>query len=200
MALPNLYRLRSTITVGGVPCLFTTYWGNAGLASGTAVATEAAARVRAFWNSLAGVIASSSVLAIDTNVAVLDPADGDLIGTFTGSAPATVTFTATGDNVPLMSQALLRYATGQFINGRALVGRSFIPGLVETGAAGAGPTVSVQAAINTAAGLLGTTVTTAITQAVWHRPTPALPTSGQAWDVTGRSVSNAWAVQKGRRP
>lgn len=201
MSLADLFRVRATLSLSGVNALHTTYWSNPSLASNTAVATEALARVRAFWNSYAAHVASTATLTIDPVVVQLDQATGQPLAAYPGTPPAAVTFTGTGDLLPFSSQKLVKYSTGVYVRGRALVGRSFIPfGLESDSVTGTGPTAADVTALNTALGLLGTTVVTAITQGVWSRPLPGVVGSGQVEAVTARAASTKWAVQKNRRP
>lgn len=200
MSTGSLHRLRAVVTIGGVQCLHTTYWSDSAVVGDTAAATEAAARVRAFWSSLAPLITGGGSLSIDPTTIILNSANGQAVGAGAGSPPATVTFTAAGDVVPLASQALLRYETGVYIAGRRFRGRTFIPGLTEASSAGTGPIAGTVSAINTAAGLLGTTVVSALTQAVWHRPSAPGASDGQWQAVTSRVCQPKWAVLKGRRP
>lgn len=201
MSSATTFRHRATFVVGGVSTLFTTYWGDTSIVGSTALATEASARVRAFFNALAAVIKSTSTLTIDPTVIQINSGTGEATGAFTGSAPAAVTFTGSTDALPLSTQALIRLQTGVFVRGRALKGRIFLPGLMENANTdGVGPSGTVLTTLNTAVGLLGTTVVSSIDQLVWHRPNDALGVVGQSELVTARSISPNWAVQKGRRP
>lgn len=201
MSAATLYRSRATLTVSGVQCLVTTYWDDISIVGGAALATEALARVRACFSSLASLIVAGSSISFDTSVVQLNQTTGQAIAAFTGSAPAAVTFTGSGDPLPFQTQALVRYGTGVFIRGRRLVGRTFVPGLLESvSTSGIGPSSALQNSLNTAFGLLGTTVVSNINQVVWSRPSSLVPGSGQAEPVTSRSASATWAVQTGRRP
>lgn len=201
MSSAALYRLRTTLSFAGSQALFTTYWDNPSIAAGSAVATEALARVRAFWNSVAARLPSTATIAFDPVLIQLDQVTGQPLAAYSGTPPAAVAFTGSVDALPLSTQLLVRYNTGIYVRGRALVGRSFIPYLDENASVtGTGPNSGTITGFNTALGLLGTTVLTSINQVVWSRPNAAFPGSGQAEPVTSRTVSTTWAVQKGRRP
>jgi hypothetical protein len=188
------------MTVGGQACLLTTYWDDVSLVGGTALATEANARVRAMLNSLAATISITSTVAFDPTAVQLNQTTGSPIAAATGSTPAALSFTGGLNPLPLATQALFRYATGQFIRGRKLVGHTFLPGLTEgANDTGVGPNAAAITSLNTAVGLLGTTITSAINQVVWSRPNPAVPGSGEAWPVTARTTSTSWAQQRNRR-
>lgn len=201
MSSAQTYRLRASLAFGGSTALFTTYWGDSGLVGPVPVATEAVKRVRAMWNSLATRLPAATVLTIDNVLVQIDQTTGQPTGAFVGTAAAAVTFSGATDPLPLSTQVLAQYTTGIFIRGRALKGRSFLPFFDENASSsGSGPNSGTITAVNTALGLLGTTVTSAIDQLVWNRPNPAIPGSGQSEVITGRSCSSFWAVQKGRRP
>lgn len=199
--MTDLYRARATLTVSGVPCLITTYWQKDVAVTPDQAATEALARVRAMFASAASTILAGSSLTFDTSVQVITDSSGTLTGVGTGSSPAAVTFTGSGEPLPLQTQALARFGTAAYVRGRNLRGRMFIPGIVEAGSSsGIGPTAAYITSWNTALGLLGTTVVSNISQVVWSRPTAPGATDGQFGNVTSRSLSPNWAVQKGRRP
>lgn len=201
MSAATLFRQRTTLLVGGVPCLFTTYWDDVAIVGGTALATEACARVRAMFSSLASTIAAGVTISFDTTVVQMSQTTGQPTGAFVATPPASVTPVGAAQPLPLATQALARWDTGIYIRGRRLVGKSFLPGFMESGSdTGVGPNSSLTTALNTAIGLLGTVVSSNIRQVVWSRPNPAVPGSGQAEAVTSRTVSPSWAVQRGRRP
>lgn len=183
--------------------LFTTYWDSTGAAS-TALATEAMARVRAFFNSGASLFPPGMTLTYNTVLDEIEETDGNLVGQVSGTAPAAVTFTGSVDLLPLQTQAVLRLQTGTFRDGRRLQGRIFVPYLKESSNSASGaPESTTVTALNAAATLLGTTVVTAMNQRVWSRPreaTLALPArSGLSAVVIARATSASWGVLKSRR-
>lgn len=182
----------------GTPSLVTHYWDSAG-GSGVALATEAVARVRAFWNSFAAWVGSGSTWTPNLVVDEIEETTGALVNQYAASAPAGVAFTATGDALPLFTQGLLRYGTAAFIDGRRVQGRTYVPGVVESSSAGnpAAPIPAYITALNTAAALLGTTIITPMSQRVWHRPGPR--GAGLSAPVITRQAANTWAVLKSRR-
>lgn len=181
----------------GSPALLTYYWDSTGAAP-AALATEAHARVRAFWNSLAAWLPTVAALAITPEVDEIEETNGQIVGQAVGTLPAAVSFTATTDSLPYQTQALLGLTTGTFISGRRLKGRQFIPGLTEAAnTSGGAPFGTAVTALNTAASLLGTTVVTPVNQRVWHRPVGG--SGGLSAIVTSRSASTKWAVLKSRR-
>lgn len=185
-------------SAGGPLALLTYYWDGTGAAD-TALVTEAHARVRAFWNSLAARVYSGATLIFAfPDGDFIEETTGDIVSQATGSAPAGVTFTGTGDVMPLQTQGLLRLRTGTFIGGRRLVGKQYLPGWTEGQNDILGtPTATWVTGVNTAAALLSTTVVTPLNQRVWHRPGGVGP--GTSAIVSSRTASGQWAVLRSRR-
>lgn len=198
--MTDTYRARAVLTINGVASLITTYWSTSNPTPDAATATEALARVRAMFNSAAAQIPSGSTLTFDTAVQIIDSATGTLVNAATGTSPAAVTFTGAGDPLPAQTQGLARFTTSNFLRGRNVKGRMFIPGPGE-GANGTNgqPNSAYTTAWNTAIGLLGTTIVTPISQVVWSRPTAPGASDGAISAVSGRVMSSSWAVQRGRR-
>lgn len=196
--MATFYRQRAVFDnpSGGGKSLFTFYWDSAG-GTPASIATEAAARVRAFFNSMVTLFPNSGTATVNAFGDEVEETNGQIVGTFVGTPVATVTGTGSGDFLPMQTQGLLRLQTGSFINGRRVAGRIFLPNQLETFNTGGAPLASWVTAVNTAAALLGTTVVTPIAQRVWHRPGPA--GAGLSVVVTGRSASTNWAILKSRR-
>jgi len=200
----TIYRARFTVTGIPAPALCTTYWAANG-ATSQQTATEAVARVRAFANSWAPRLSGLATVTFDLTVPVIDETTGQISAVVTAAAPAAVSPAQTGDENPGLIQGLAQFSTAAYIDGRALKGRLFMPSTMEfdNGATGH-PNVTHLGAMNTALGLLGTTVVTAsVTQVVWSRPRvghPVLPDrAGSFANVTARNFSDSWAVLKSRR-
>jgi hypothetical protein len=195
----TLYRSRASLTVNAVASLITTYWQSTSPVSDVQTATEAMARVRAMFNSAASRVFAGSTLTFDPAIQILDETTGELVNVAVGTPPAAVSFLDAGDALPGQVQGLAKYGTSSFIGGRNVKGRFYIPGPTEgdNGTAGV-PSSAYLTAWNTALGLLGTTVVSAITQVVWHRPTIAAPSSGSTANVTSRVMATTWATQRRR--
>lgn len=67
-------------------------------------------------------------MRVDPEIEEVDPATGQVTGVATATT-ITKTGTQAGEPVPQVSQALVRWRTGAFINGREVRGRTFLPGL-----------------------------------------------------------------------
>ena len=199
--MPTFLRTRATITDPGIgpAALLTYYWDSAG-GTGTALTTEAIARVRAFWNSAAALVHSTAQITFNLTSDEIEDTTGAIVNQYVGAAPAAVAFTGGGDVLPLMTQGLLRLTSATFVNGRRVVGRQFLPFPTETHNLGSGlpSTASYVTPMTAAAALLGTTIVTPMTQRIWHRPGPAGP--GLSVPVTARSVASTWGTLKSRRP
>jgi hypothetical protein len=196
--MADLYRVRTVITPGSgaAPMLATHYWTDNSLAPAVA-ALEMTARVRAFWNYMAGQVNAGNTFQVDGQVDTFDPATGSLTGSVGVTTPAVVNGTGSGDELPRQTQLLIRYNTGAIVNGRRLKGRTFVPLLTEAANSLGLPNISIVNVGNAAAILLGTTITSVVSQSVWHRPN--LSGAGGSAPVTSRSVSNQWASQRSRR-
>lgn len=197
--MATFLRFRSTLVNPGISGtgLVTTYWDSAG-GTGTALATEAAARVRAMMASIASSFASGSVWTPNLQVDEIEETNGALVNQYTASAPASVAFTGTGTSLPPQTQYLIRFSTSTFVAGRRVSGRMFLgPCLLGGMTTGGIPTTGQVAALNTAAALLGTTIVTPMSQRIWHRPKSG--TGGLTAVVTGRAASTQYSVLRSRR-
>jgi hypothetical protein len=146
------------------------------------------------WRNLlsAGVSTYTAPLAFSpiTEVSLINPVNGDLIGLTTVSVAA-ITFTGAGDPLPPSTSMLLRWRTGEYVDGREIRGRTNIPRMAE--------------ADNTAG------VVTAATVTAWQARQATLLASSTAhhvvwskkahkWALTSAaSTSNQWAVLRTRR-
>jgi hypothetical protein len=136
----------------------------------TAEATEAVARVRAFYESLKTRMATIWTVQPDNSVDTLNDVTGALTGGLAGTAVAATTGTGLSTINDLASMAVIRINTGVIVNGRRLQGRHFI-GPFDTGQTTSGGLApATVTAFNTAANLLTTTIVTPILACVWHRP------------------------------
>lgn len=198
--MATFLRSRATLQIPGQgsPSLITRYWDSTGAGIG-ALATEAVARDRAFFNSLAASVVAGSTYTPNLVVDEIDEVTGNLVNQIAAAPPAAVAFTGAFDALPYFVQGLMRLSTNLFVNGRRTQGRMFIPGLMENGSAGApaAPTAALVTSLTTAAATLSAVVVSPINQRVWHRPSLAGP--GLSTVVTARSIAPTWAVLKSRR-
>lgn len=125
---------------------------------------------------------------------------GKLINAVTGAyegdwgvagATTSVSGAQSGTNVPNATQGLLRYRTSAIINGRRLLGRTFIPGLAIAGDAGG----EVNSTTRTGLIAMANEWRTA-GLVVWHRPQAD---DGQAVSPVGVDAWSEYAVLRRRR-
>lgn len=121
-----MLRVRTvTSGVAGVPWYTNWYFGTADTQGN---ADAAVAKVAAFWDAVDGLMDNACTMLTETEVAVVDPATGDLTGVF-----STAGDTETGDSaatpLPYANQGMITWNTGIFLAGRRFRGRTFIPGL-----------------------------------------------------------------------
>lgn len=196
--MADMLRARAVLSgwIGG-PGLFTAYFGGPG-APTAPQAQEAASRVRAFWDSLKANVPATVLINVDPTVATLDPATGTLTGFFGVNPGAGVSGTSPANFAPIATAANLRYITNVVVNGRSVVGRSYLSPLT-VGALTPGGVISgaYTTAAQTAGNLLSTTILTGVSHLVWHRPGPA--GAGLSAIVASYSCSGKPAVLRSRR-
>src|SRR5262249_7750848 len=118
---------RSPISLSnGTQGLLTVYWRPGTGGGSTADATDCLARVRAFLNSSAAAIHVSTTYTFTAACDVFEDSTWTLTGSFTGTGPASVPGTATGDCCPMATAWLVRWPTSTVVNGRRLQGRTFL--------------------------------------------------------------------------
>lgn len=196
--MATFLRLRTSIQVGVIdPALMTTYWDSTGAPIG-ALATEAVARVRAFFAAQPAFWLPGMTVTPNLVLDEIEETTGQIVSQVAASDAAATTFTGTFDLLPTQTQGLIRLATNTFINGRKLQGRINAPFMKESNNDADG-LMSTAAAVNlkSCADKLGVVVTTAMNQRVWSRPQPGRP--GLSAPVVARTVPRNWAVLKSRR-
>lgn len=185
--------------VAGTPWYSNLYFDADGV---TPTAQENVDDTDAFWTAMANLIDNAISWTVGPEVPVLDETTGTLVGV-TSVTAGTGVGTAAGDALPYATQGLVRLATDDFVAGRRVRGRIFLPGIDENfnGPSGV-PTstflTTVQGAIDgliAAGGLL-----------VWARPFPGAEgppvrpaRAGSKASITASSVWTQWAVMRSRR-
>lgn len=106
--------------------------------------------VDTFWTALATVINTDVSATIESAVTVLDETTGQPINVLSTSG-GTVDFTNNIEILPFQTQGLIRWNTGQFANGRQIVGHTFVPGPCENANDAGVPNAAYRAALQTAA-------------------------------------------------
>lgn len=121
-------RVETEITgLTGAPYLSVMNFGGSNLTD----AQGAADAVRAFWFAIRNEFHSGNTVRVRPNVVYFNVTDGETIGNYSVTAPATVTGGASGDALPYATQGLVQWRTGVYIGGREIRGRTFIGGMTE---------------------------------------------------------------------
>lgn len=194
----TLMRVRTVLNGWpGGPGLNTFYFDATTTPSNT-VAADVVGRVRAFWNSSAALFPTTFSAQVQANVDQLDETTGTLLGTFVGGAPAVVAGASGTAYNAFATMVLLRLNTGVVLNGRRVVGRSFIGPVTSTVDQGGNPLLSNVTTLLAAATAMLTGSTSAIPE-VWHRPFPKGSGTGREFFVTNFTAAPYFAVLRSRR-
>lgn len=185
-----MYRVRTTLSGPGGPYLSTMYFRVAALGNATE-AQNAATAVGNFWNAVDFELSNTVTWVTQAEVAQVNEVTGDVVDAWAVTTQ-TGTGAKTGDILPTMNQALVRWNTNSFINGRRVQGRTYVPGMTEiNNTVTGGPNGSVT-------GLLGTAAAALIADAnselvVWSRRNGVIRT------VTSGTPLTTYAVLRSRR-
>jgi hypothetical protein len=194
----SIMRIRTVISGSqGLPGLSTTYANGAGVTPITADAADMVARVRAFWDGIKALLPNTSIILVSGQVDLLDPANGELSGGLSTTAPGAVLGTGT-ESLPQASAILLQCETGVIIAGRRLRGRTFISPVDQVTNVDGLVSSTSRSTIITSATVSLTGVTTSV-PVVWHRPSAAAPSGGSVSPVTSYNVGSNFAVLRSRR-
>jgi len=201
-----MWRIR-TVLAGwtGGPGLNTFYFQEPGTISQPTDGVAVCGRVRAFWNAVGPYFPAAMTAQVQGTIDTIDPATGQITWQDSVTAPAVVTGTSGTNFLPTQCMILLKLGTSQFVNGRRVVGRSFLGPIGRLVSEAATPANVVVTAITTA----GTTMkgtAPPYEQVVWHRPVYTGPvgarvlvTPGSAHAVTAVTVGTKYASLRSRR-
>lgn len=171
----------------GAPYFSTMYFG--GNTSGEA--PVAAAAVRAYWDGIKGFITSGGVIQVQSDVEQVDPATGFITAVYSTTS---VAVNSTGNApLPKATQGLVRWRTGDFVSGKEIRGRTFIPALANDAQLVGVPSTTFKTTLTTAGNTLLTSASAAGNLVVWSRK------NGQASQVSSFSVWDQFAVLRSRR-
>lgn len=182
-----VYRVRLQWTGAPVngPSVSTFFFDDTG---GTAQA--ASDHVAAFAADLDNGLADTLSWRTEPEVDTLDTATGVLTAV-TSVTPAGGTGVNTAEPLPPATQGLIRWTTGQIVQGRALKGHTFIPGFCENQQTNGAPSAAV---ISQFEGFAEDFEDLASPQMViWSR------THGVAAPALGSSMWEKWAILRSRR-
>jgi len=187
--------------VGGSPYYCNLYFNGV---STLVQAQNAHDDVAAFIAGLAAEEANGLSWTTQGEVQVLDEVTGDIEGVF-NVTPVVVASSDGGDPLPPATQGLIRWQTDQFVDGRRVRGRTFMPWLSEARSTAGVPTAgtitdqtaNAQALIDSADSAL----------VIWSRPIEADPEAnppiegrdGSAHSVVTGTFWDKFAVLRSRR-
>ena len=152
--MPFLYRVRTGIAGGpGGSQVSTMYFD----ATSPFTAQAAVDTVYNFWNNLKAGIANDLTFTIEPAVYTIDATTGEPTG-IVSTGSAAVSGTNANDTEPWATQGLVEWRTGNFISGREIRGRTFIPGPTYDQSSGGVPSSTYNTRISSAVtSLLGDT-------------------------------------------
>lgn len=181
------WRVRTALSGGsGGAGLSTMYFD----ATGGLTAQNAATAVRTFWATIANRISNNYTMTVEPLVYEINASTGQPVGV-TGTTTTPVSGTDSADEEPWATQGLIFWNTGNFIGGREIRGRTFVPGPTSVSGSGGAPAAAYTAGLASAAAALIADVNTDLE--VYSR----LHTS--AVSVSAASVWSKWAVLRSRR-
>lgn len=152
-------------------------------------ADDACNAVGEFWDAIKGHLSVYVTADIQADVAVINSSNGGIESIAPGIAES-ITGTASGEPLPPATQGLIRFRTGQYLNGREVRGRMFIPGVPEADSVG-GPTTGYTGALQIASEAMR--VGDNFSQWIFSRK------NFQTYPVSSTSVWGKFAVLRGRR-
>lgn len=181
------YRVRVNWTGAPVngPTVTTLFFNEA--SSTAQQASDAAASLMA---ALDGGLSDELTWRTESEVDTLDTTTGELVAV-DAVTPASGAGVNTAEVLPLASQGLLQWSTGQIVAGRVLKGRTFVPGFCENQQDAGAPTSAVIAQFNGfAAAFIALSPTIPV---VWSR------THGVQDTILTGTLAPYWAVLRSRR-
>lgn len=153
--------------------------------------------IRSFLVELCEGLSNQVTATVASEVRTLNVGTGVLeaVGSVNGGAP--VPGNVAGQPVADASQILMRWNTGEIVNGRRLVGRTFIPGLPVASLTGGNLNGASAADFATKGQGLITSLAGQAPLVVWHRPVNGA--GGVAWAADTATVWSEMAVLRRRR-
>jgi hypothetical protein len=200
--MTEIMRVRSVLNgVAGLPGYSNLYFGPV---DGTLAESDAVDLVAAFWNSMLGDMDNNITITVEGEVPIIEDTTGEIQDVVTVTGQTLAVF-GQSDPLPFTTQALGRFITADFVNGRRVRGRMFVPGMCEiSNALGVPTTTFITAASARFAGLVGDATAPLV---IWSRPIPVKPPTtpptftrlGSSHVVTESNVWTQWASLRSRR-
>lgn len=174
-------------TQGGAPYLSTMHFGGADM---QADADDAVTAVGAFWGAVDAIIVNQVTWATDAEVLVVNPSTGAVTGVLT-TTPQTGTGGSSAEALSRALQILVKWNTGTFVNGRRLIGHTYVPALTETANDIGNVTAAARTTVDTAAEALINDINSELL--IWSR------TSLLVADAVSATVPQPFAILRSRR-
>lgn len=183
-----MIRVRTTFTGRpGSPGYSNLYFGGDTAGEAQAAVTE----VLDFWDGVSAYMTSGTTIVVGGDVDLVDPATGQTTGVFSVGDESTASSGA-GAEAPAL-QGLVRWRTGDYVNGREIRGRLFVPWLSSEAYNSGVPSAAFLTQLFASADNLRVDASTAGGLMVYSQ------THGQASLVTSVSTWNQFAVMRSRR-
>jgi len=193
-----MMRVRTTfVGLPGAPYLLTTYWSSP-LENDAAAATASNA-VQSMLNNYAAQMANDLTWAVESAVAIVDPATGEETAFLSGPVSNTGVGVRTENVLPEAVQGHVNLVTNDVRNGRRIRGGLFFPGVTVLGATPTGgPTSDYLTNLTLSTAFLLDSNDPALV--VWSRPrTLPTPQPGQSAIVQAITITNKFASLRSRR-
>lgn len=183
------YRVDTEIRgAGGAPMLSRLNFDSPSGTGSAAEAQSAANAVADFWIACAQWLSEALTWQVLTDVTQFEPSTGQTTATYPVGGQYGV-FSAQANPLAWATQGLIRWSTGIYVAGRAVRGRTFVPGLTVSASADGTFGGAAKAAIEDAAqGLVDDADSTL-----------AVVSKGSIYAVTASSVWDQFAVLTSRR-
>jgi hypothetical protein len=210
--MTSLMRVRTVFDYGqGGPGLMTHYFQRGGAEPTNTDAQNAANRVRDMLLTAPNLFPTNFQWTVQGNVDVLDDSNGEVSTTLVAD-PTTGAGTNTSGLGPLAIGLLLKNSTDTFIQGRRLVGRTYLVPIARNLIDGSLPSSATRAAVVTLGDALRANGTTFVAPFVWSRPRPATAVgphrpagaarafrAGSSAAMVSSSCPAEWVVLRSRR-
>jgi len=158
------------------------------------VIADQRAALNVFWSAVDGVLDSNVSWVIETSGREVADATGTLTGQWSEPTAYGGTGGVAGECVPDAAQVLIRWNTGDIVNGSFVQGRNYIPGLAQANVVAGNLAPSIVTALEGHGNTLSTLINGI---GVWHRP--ILSAGGSFHLATTCEVWSELAVLRRRR-
>ena len=207
--LAQLMRMRwiGTGPAAQDPVLLQTFYRPGTIGGSTAVASLILAGFKTFLQANITNFYTGMVYRAQTNLDVIDDANGNLVNSWTGTDPGTVTGTGTGDPLSPALAWVLRLPTATIVNKRFVKGRLFvgIPSEGRSDSPGGTPSAAGAAVMTAAASSFLNGFTDGTQWVIWSRPlwnsdrTAILRNGTNGPIISASTRSDGWGTQRRRR-